>query len=97
MIISRNENGYMMDIPKRMVLNIHYIWLSLSKFRSQPVVYKKRIGLLCLIIGGLAWPLGFAIGYKASYILPVHIIFILAGITLRGSHLLNIIRRRKDS
>lgn len=59
------------------------------------MVYKKHIGLLCLILGGLAWPIGFAMGYNVPQILPVHLIFIFSGIGLRGSHLLEIIKRKK--
>lgn len=61
------------------------------------LVFKKRFGLVCLIIGGLAWPLGFAAHYEVPQILPVHLAFIFAGIGLRGSHLLEVIMRRRES
>lgn len=59
--------------------------------------YKKSIGLLCFIIAGLAWPIGFSMGYSVPQVLPVHLLFICGGIALRGSHLAEVLRKRKQA
>jgi len=60
-------------------------------------IYKKQLGLMCLILGGLAWPLGYASGYDVPQILPFHLFFVFAGVGLRGSHLFDLIKRKRNS
>jgi len=59
--------------------------------------YRKQIGLLCFILAGLAWPIGFALGYKLPQVLPVHLFFIFSGIWLRGSHLVEVLKQKKKA
>lgn len=56
---------------------------------------KRWLGLCFLVVGGLAWPAGYALGYSGPQILPFHLLFIFSGLALRGSHLLELIKRRQ--
>ncbi|MHB8843003.1 MAG: hypothetical protein ACYC56_14655 [Candidatus Aquicultor sp.] len=58
---------------------------------------RKTVGLVCLAAGGLAWPCGYVMEYEVTQILPVHLVLIFSGLALRGSHLLSIIKQKRNS
>ncbi|OGV98486.1 MAG: hypothetical protein A3I04_05420 [Nitrospinae bacterium RIFCSPLOWO2_02_FULL_39_110] len=58
---------------------------------------KKTLGIILIISGGLVWPIGFWLKFKPfPYIVIPHILLIASGVLLRGSHIVKIIRRRKN-
>ncbi|MBI3599795.1 MAG: hypothetical protein HY097_04025 [Nitrospinae bacterium] len=57
---------------------------------------KKTLGLILIISGGLVWPVGLWLKFKPfPYILIPHILLIVPGVLLRGSHIIELIRKRK--
>lgn len=58
---------------------------------------RKGVGLLCLVLGGVAWPVGYALHYTMPQILPFHLAFIFAGLALRGSHVFSLLKQRLAS
>jgi len=44
---------------------------------------KKRQGLVLIVIGVLAWPVGIALDIAPLKILPFHLAFVLSGVYLR--------------
>ncbi|MBE0447086.1 MAG: hypothetical protein IBX64_03120 [Actinobacteria bacterium] len=59
------------------------------------IVTRKYIGILLVILGGLTW-LGLPFGYKASQILPIHLILVFTGLGFKGSSLLEHIRQQRS-
>jgi hypothetical protein len=49
---------------------------------------RKKIGTLLLILGILAWPIGFALEKAPTTILPFHLLGVIPGVILRGSKIL---------
>lgn len=57
---------------------------------------KKTLGLILIISGGLVWPVGFWLKLKPfPYILVPHIILIVPGVILRGSHIIELIKKKR--
>ncbi|MFP3946695.1 MAG: hypothetical protein ACLFVI_07305 [Archaeoglobaceae archaeon] len=58
---------------------------------------RRKIGLVLIILGVLAWPIGIFLGVETSYTLAAHLCGVIPGVILRGSKILKKIREKLSS
>jgi len=54
---------------------------------------RRTAGTILLILGVLAWPVGFALKKPTAVILPFHLLGVVPGVLLRGSKILNRLKK----
>ncbi len=55
---------------------------------------RRRLGLILIILGVLAWPVGIFLEIETSYTLTAHLCGVIPGVILRGSRILKKLKEK---
>ncbi|MFO7967330.1 MAG: hypothetical protein R6U44_07005 [Archaeoglobaceae archaeon] len=58
---------------------------------------RRKIGLILIILGVLAWPVGIFLEVETLYTLIAHLCGVIPGVILRGSRILAKLREKFSS
>lgn len=53
---------------------------------------RRKLGLILIILGVLAWPVGIFLEIETSYTLTAHLCGVIPGVILRGSRIFRKLR-----